>query len=149
MMDSQHPERQLPFANTNEFYAALGMFYAAWSRTDLVIDCAIWKAGTETPTEVHKRVAALKFKDKCKHFRGLLRVSTFENIDEIETLLTLIADHAKRNEFAHSFLASDGDSVAFIYRRSSKKAGYEVTQAKATREQFLQHVDTFLNMSRE
>jgi hypothetical protein len=32
-----------PFANTPAFYTALGLFYAAWSRTELAIDCAMWR----------------------------------------------------------------------------------------------------------
>jgi len=61
------------FANTDEFYRTLGGFFAAWSRTELVIDCAIWKAlGTETPEEAHKRSAGTKVSDKCKQLRTLI-----------------------------------------------------------------------------
>ncbi len=88
-------ERPTPYANTTAFYTALGYFYAAWSRTDLAIDCAIWKAlGTATPEEVHARVAAMKFGRKCEDFRSLLPASKFENIEEVEALLTRITDHS-------------------------------------------------------
>jgi hypothetical protein len=66
------PEKSKPFANTPEFYAAPGWFYAVWSRTELTIDCAVWKAfGTETAEHAHERSAGTKFGDKCKHFRSL------------------------------------------------------------------------------
>jgi hypothetical protein len=138
----------IPFANTTEFYTALGRFHAAWSRTDLAIDWAIWKIGTETPEEVHKRVAGMQFGPKCKYFRSLLPASKFENVQKVEELLTLITDHAKRNEFAHSFLASDENSVRFVYRKTRKNK-YEVTEAKATSEQFLNHVAEFLRIAQE
>jgi hypothetical protein len=32
------------FAHTAAFYAALGWFYTVWTRTELTIDCATWKA---------------------------------------------------------------------------------------------------------
>jgi hypothetical protein len=65
-MNVRERSGKLPFANTPEFYTALGYFFAAWSRTELAIDCAIWKArGTqETAEEAHARVAHMKFADK-------------------------------------------------------------------------------------
>jgi hypothetical protein len=48
----QMPEKPVPFAKTNEFYSALGFFYAIWSQIELTIDYATWKAlGAETPEE--------------------------------------------------------------------------------------------------
>jgi hypothetical protein len=65
--DAAMAERPIPFANTVEFYALLGCFYAAWSRAEIVVDCAIWKAlgsfgakscsGSEhSPWDEHRRV---------------------------------------------------------------------------------------------
>jgi hypothetical protein len=66
-------EKLRPFANTPEFYYALGRFFAAWSRAELAIDCAIWKArGTHTAEEAHARSARMKFSDRCKELRDLL-----------------------------------------------------------------------------
>jgi hypothetical protein len=136
----------IPFATSDEFYHRLGLFYAAWSRTDLVIDCAIWKALAVTPAQAHKRVAAMNFGRKCDAFRNLLPASTkFENIDEVKGLLTRITDHSMRNVFAHSFLASDeGSSVTFIHR---ERGQYRVKEHTFTRDQFLNHVDEFVQLS--
>jgi hypothetical protein len=138
---------KIPFANTTEFYAAFGRFHAAWSRTELVIDCAIWKAGTESANDVHKLVASMQFSEKCKHFRSLLPTSNkFENLQKIEELLDRIIIDAKRNELAHSFLASDEKCVTFILRRT-RKGKYEAKQATLTPEQFVEHVDQLCELS--
>jgi hypothetical protein len=56
----------LPFANTDKFYHQIGLFYFVWTRTDLVIDWALWKAlKTATPEQAHERVAGLPFGRKC------------------------------------------------------------------------------------
>jgi hypothetical protein len=100
--DDTNPKK--PFANTDEFYHKLGLFYFAWSRTDLVIDCAVWKASEPAPAEqVHEQIAPMNFARKCKHFRSLLPTSKFKDIEKVEKLLTRITDHSMRNVFAHSF----------------------------------------------
>jgi hypothetical protein len=136
-----------PFANTPEFYAALGCFYAAWSRTDLAIDCAVWKAtGTETEEQTHKRVAGMKFSDKCKHFRSLVDTGKFQYGDKVKDLLVQIEKHSMRNVFAHSFLASDEQSVMFIHRQS-RRGKYEALGYKFARDQFFDHVQNFVQLS--
>jgi hypothetical protein len=141
------PEKVKPFANTDEFYIALGGFYAAWRRTDLAIDCAIWKAlETATPEQVHERVASMTFGCKCEYFRSLLATSKFKKIETVKDLLTRITDHSMRNVFAHSFLASDEHSVAFIHRKS-KRGQYQVNAYQITRDQFLNHVSEFAQLS--
>jgi hypothetical protein len=42
-MTARERSGELPFANTPEFYTALGYFFAFWGRAELAIDCAIWK----------------------------------------------------------------------------------------------------------
>jgi hypothetical protein len=141
-------EKRKPYANTAEFYTALGYFYAAWSRTNLAIDCAIWKAlGTAaTPEQVHERVAAMPFGAKCEDFHSLLSNSKFENIEKLKELLARITDHSLRNVFAHSFLASDENSVAFLHRRS-RRGQYQVNWYLFAREQFEKHVSEFVQLS--
>jgi hypothetical protein len=141
------PERPVPFANTPEFYTALGCFYAAWSRTDLAIDCAVWKAlKAVTPEQVHERVAAMKFGRKCEYFRSLLPASKFENIEKVKCLLNRITDHSMRNVFAHSFLASDEKSVMFIHR-TSHRGQYQANGYEISRERFFKHVGEFVQLS--
>jgi hypothetical protein len=143
--DDTNPKK--PFANTDEFYHKLGLFYFAWSRTDPVIDCAVWKASEPAPAEqVHEQIAPMNFARKCKHFRSLLPTSKFKDIEKVEKLLTRITDHSMRNVFAHSFLASDIDSVTFI-NRWRQGGQYRVNWHPFTRDQFLNHVDDFIQLS--
>jgi hypothetical protein len=142
--DDTNPKK--PFANTDEFYHKLGLFYFAWSRTDLVIDCAVWKASEPAP-EVHEQIAPMNFARKCKHFRSLLPTSKFKDIEKVEKLLTRIPDHSMRNVFAHSFLASDIDSVTFIDRWQQGGGPYRVDWHPFTRDQFLNHVEDFIQLS--
>ena len=79
------PEKPMPFANTAAFYAALGCLYAAWSRAELAIDCAVWKAlGTETAEQAHQRSAGMRFSDKCKQFRTLLDGGNIPNGEKVK-----------------------------------------------------------------
>jgi DNA-binding transcriptional regulator GbsR (MarR family) len=103
-MADDRSKKKLPFANTDEFYTALGRFFAAWSRTELAIDCAMWKArGTETEEQAHERSARIRFSDKCKQFRKLLNRSKFERAEKVRDLLKQIEHNSGRNVFAHSF----------------------------------------------
>jgi hypothetical protein len=135
------------FASTDEFYRALGGFFAAWSRVELAIDCAIWKAlGTETPEEAHKRSAGTKFSHKCKQLQTLIDDGKVPR--EAKGLLDQIQNDSLRNVFAHSILASDEHMVLFIHRnieRPSKE--YRPIAYKLTRAEFLTHVAEFAQLS--
>ena len=146
------PDKPTPFANTSEFYIAFGRFYAAWSRTELAIDCAMWKAlGTETAEQAHDHAARTKFSDKCKQFRTLLDDDKFEHGEHVRDLLARIEHDLLRNVFAHSFLASDEHSVTFIHRRveGGKRGKYRADAYEGSRERFVDHVQKFVQLSLE
>jgi hypothetical protein len=132
---------KLPFANTPEFEMALGKFFAAWSRAELAIDYATWKySGTETPEQAHERCADATFSDKCKLLERLLKS------EHARELLNEIASYG-RNVFAHSFLATDEDSVTFIHRamdRTVKPKKYQVTAYEIPRSKFIEYVREFV-----
>ena len=139
---------KLPFANTIEFCYALGRFYTAWSRAELAIDCAIWKArGTETAEEAHARSARMKFSDRCKELQELLDADKAPNAQKMKELLQQIEQDSFRNVFAHSILASDEHKVIFIHRRVERPSRkYRADTYEATRENFLTHVDLFIQL---
>jgi hypothetical protein len=140
------PEKPMPFANTAAFYAALGCLYAAWSRAELAIDCAVWKAlGTETAEQAHERSAGMRFSDKCKQFRTLLDGGNIPNGEKVKELLTGIESYG-RNVFAHSFLASDEHAVTFIHRRM-ERGKYQATGYTIPRVNFFEHVQNFVQLS--
>jgi hypothetical protein len=144
------PEKPLPFANTTEFNTALGLFYTTWSATELAIDCAIWKAlGTETAEEAHERSARAMFSEKCEQLRTLIESAEIPHGEKVKELLTQIEHHSMRNVFAHSFLASDEHSVAFIHRKKGrgKHAKYEVKPYKVSRDDFFDHVQNFVQLA--
>jgi hypothetical protein len=137
----------VPSANTPEFYTALGFFYAVWSRTELAIDCAMWKAlGTESAEQAHQRSAGTKFSDKCKQFRTLLDAGKIPQGEKVKELLTRIEHHSMRNVFAHSFLASDEHSVTFIHRKAESGKKYQATD-KISGDDFIDHVRNFVQLS--
>jgi hypothetical protein len=146
VVDDTHPN--IPFANTDEFYHQTGLFYFAWTRTDLVIDWAFWKAlKTVTPEQAHERVAGLTFGRKCAEFRTfLLDSKEFEHIEKVKALLARITNDSMRNVFAHSFLASDEGSVTFIHRRKEDRQ-YRVDWHTFKRAEFLNHVREFIQLS--
>jgi hypothetical protein len=140
------PEKPLPFANTPTFYTALGWFYAAWSRTELAIDCATWKAlGTESAEQAHARSAGMRFSDKCKRLRTLLNEGKIPNSENAKDLLAQI-ESCGRNIFAHSFLSSDAHSVTFIHRKV-ERGKYLPTAYTIPRDGFIDHVQDFVQLS--
>jgi hypothetical protein len=128
------------FANTTEFYAMLGAFYAAWSRAELVVDCAIWKILGTTQRQAHILVGAMEFGRKAAVLRSLLPRSNYKNLEQIKGLLTRISK-SRRNEFSHSILASKPDLVRFIHRRAQGE--YCATPYVFSPAEFAQHVDDF------
>jgi hypothetical protein len=145
-------EKPIPFAKTNEFYAALGFFYAIWSQIELTIDYATWKAigEAETPEEAHARTAGAKFSDKCKELRSLLKGKNIPHSENMKEILTQIED-SMRNVFAHSFMATDEHSVTFVYRKKGrgKRGKYEVTAYEFSRQDFFSHVKNFQQLLSE
>jgi hypothetical protein len=140
------PERPAPFANTPTFYTALGLFYAAWSRAEVAIDCATWKAlGTESAEQAHERSAGMRFSDKCKQLRTLLNEGKTPSSEKVKDLLGQIENYG-RNVFAHSFLASDEHSVTFIHR-TMERGKYQATGYTIPRESFIDHVQNFVQLS--
>jgi hypothetical protein len=142
-------EKLMPFANTTAFYAALGCFYAAWSRAELAIECATWKAsGTGSAEQAHERSAGMKFGEKCKLLRTLLNDDKIPNSEKVKDLLAQIENYG-RNVFAHSFLVSDEHSVAFVHRAKGrgKHGKYKVTPYQISRNDFFDHVQNFVQLS--
>ena len=138
-------EIRRPFVNTPEFCSALGYFFVLWSRAELAIDCAIWKArGIDTAEEAHARSARMKFNDKCKDLRGLLDAGKLSDGEKVKELLAQIEKDSYRNIFAHSILVSDEDKVVFIHRRWDRShRKYRADPYEATRDNFLTHVGNF------
>jgi hypothetical protein len=95
-MSKRPPPR---FANTTDFYALLGAFYAAWSRAEIVIDCAIWKVLGTTQRQAHILVAGMEFGRKAAVLKSLLRGSNYKNVEQIKGCLTRIRK-SRRNIFA-------------------------------------------------
>ena len=101
-----------PYANTPEFYALLGRFYAAWSRVEIVLDCAIWKVLGTTPEQAHAVVAGMEFGRKAavpafsqpvqerrtaeRHF------DTHQQDVTAQRLLTFVPGHGQGLRYVHS-----------------------------------------------
>jgi hypothetical protein len=146
-------ERTLPrankpvsFAHAPELWAALGQFYVVWTRTELTIDCAMWKLrGTDTtPENAHKDSARMKFGAKCAQLQTLLGNSKLPNGGKAKELLNRIQHESLRNVFAHSFLVSDEHSVTFIHRELETGEG---TPHTLLRQEFFDHVQNFVDLS--
>jgi hypothetical protein len=144
VVDDTHAK--IPFANTDEFYHQTGLFYFVWTRTDLVIDWAFWKAlKTATPEQAHERVAGLSFGRKCAEFRTLLLDSKeFENIEKVRSA----SAHHQRLDAKRlcAFVSCLGRRVRDIH--SPKERGSSVSDWHTfTRAEFLNHVHEFIQLS--
>jgi hypothetical protein len=145
MTQDTETDRPVPFANTIDFYALLGFFYAAWSRAEIVVDCAIWKLLGTTPQQTHVLAASMGFRWKATVLRFLLPNSD-RDAEQIKGCLARISE-SLRNPFAHSFLASDKDSVAFIHRTAQGR--YKAKPYKFTAAKFAEHVNDFYKLVSE
>jgi hypothetical protein len=132
------------FANTHRFYGLFGWFHAVWTATELNIDWAIGKLKRIPPGQTHPLVAKLKFSNKVAMLRSLLRDSDYKNRAELEEFLSRIEKDALRNAFAHSFLASDAETVAFIHRRQGQ---YRADSYRFTADKFEAHVRGFVQLA--
>lgn len=137
-----------PFANTGDFYTALGRFYAVWSAVELDIDCAIGKLKQLPPEEAHRLVAAMKFSKKLDVLRFLLDNSKYENVAQLKEFLDRIENETLRNVFAHSFMASDSSSVSFYHRRS-RQGQYSCEPYRFEAENFFVHVQNFAQLAHD
>jgi hypothetical protein len=139
----------LPFANTAQFYAHLGWFYSAWSSVDLSVDLAICRCLKISPEQTHMLVAGLEFGRKTALLRSVLSTSgyTVAEVEKLKGYLTRISKESLRNVFAHSFLASDTESVHFIHRKS--QGAYSATGYKFMAEGFVQHVKDFVQLAHD
>jgi len=137
-----------PFANTKEFCAALGWFYAIWSSTELNIDCIIGKLKGTPPEQTHALLAGLKFSGKLKLLRSLLSESGLPNVAELNEFLERIENDTLRNTFAHSFLASDPDSVTFVHRKLDGNK-YSCIGYRFAAGGFFTHVQNFAELSHD
>jgi hypothetical protein len=118
------PEKRVPFANTPTFYTALGLFYAAWSRTELAIDCATWKAvGTESAEQAHERSAEMWFSDKCKQLRTLLDDGKNPKLREGES--STCTDRKLRAQCLRTFVLGVRRALGDLH--SSKGGAWEVS----------------------
>ena len=138
-------DKQRPFANTSNFYTALGWYHAVWSATELNIDYVIGKLKKLPPEATHALVAALKFSDKTKLLRSLLNEAAPANIAQLRDFLDRI-DNDFRNVFSHSFLASDAKTITFIHR-TSRRGKYSCTCYQFEAENFLTHVRWFVQLA--
>jgi hypothetical protein len=133
-------EKPLPFARSQNFYAMLGGFHAAWSRAEIVLECAIWKILGTTPEQAHILLAAMEFGRKAAILKSLLPGSNHSNQEKIKGCLTRITK-SRRNAFSHSILASGDSSVTFVHRTAQGE--YLATLHKFTPKSFATHVDDF------
>ena len=137
-----------PFANTPQFYAALGWFHAVWSGTELNIDYAIGRLKKMPPEQTHALVAGLRFSDKIKMLKQLLSKSDYGNVSELEQYLTRIESNSLRNTFSHSFLVSNSNTVAFVHRRSNR-GQYLCEGYRFAADNFFAHVQEFVQLSHD
>jgi hypothetical protein len=136
-----------PFANTPQFYAALGWFYATWTAVELNIDLAIHKALKIEPEQTHALVGPLEFGRKVSILRSLLSAGDRQNAEQLKGFLTRITKTSLRNVFAHSFLASDINSVTFVHR--SGQGQYSAQGYRFESKNFLDHVQNFVQLAHD
>ena len=135
-------------ADTIEFNMQLGFFYSAWAVTDATLDFALGKFLRLTHEETHLLTAGMEFGRKATLLRNLLRHQK-DSPQKSELLRTvkIIQNDSLRNVFAHSYLASDEDSVSFISR--SRGGDYSATEYEFTKDEFREHVHKFIDASHD
>lgn len=132
-------------ALTAEFNTAFGYFHSGWAVAEGAIDYAIGQFLGLTPEQTHLVTAGADHGRKAMLLRDLVARSDHANRAELLRTLKVIQNESLRNVFAHSYIASDENTVTFIER--TRGGPYRVKQHPFTREEFFDHVGKFVRAS--
>jgi hypothetical protein len=139
------PDKPEPLSETIMFNMHLGFFHGAWAVTEASIDYAIGKFLRLTYEEAHLLTAGMEYGRKAQLLRNIIYRGKHPKRTVLLQHLNTIQNESMRNVFAHSYLASDETSVAFILR--SRGGSYSATEYEFTEKEFINHVSKFLEAS--
>src|ERR1700687_6094444 len=141
-----YPKIDSPADAPPDFYNLFGQFHAVWLADDTLLDYAIHQLlGTEA-VENHIIVSGMMFGAKSRLLMALLKRSNHKNKNDLIDALKKI-QAAKRDKFAHSYLALDRESVLFIERTSY--GAYDIVEHPFTAQEFRQHVADFIRAAQK
>jgi hypothetical protein len=129
------------------FQRQLGLFYAAWTSTEFMLDYAIGLLLKTPPQQTHLLTSAMEYGRKIRLLVHGLKESDHRNKSTIISCLNYFSGESKRNVFAHSFLISSANAVVFVERGHSTP--YHVKAHSFTLDAFTTHVRTFIERSRQ
>lgn len=130
-----------------EFLKHLGLFHSVWGTFDLTVDFAIGRLLGLSNRATHLLVVGMEFGRKAQLLQALAKNSRHPGAKQIAAALSKIQKGAKRNIFAHSFIASGHESVTFVYRERDKPT--EAKEYEATGLEFQRHVYMFIKAAQE
>jgi hypothetical protein len=129
-----------------QFNLMLGMFYSAWTSTDMTIDYAIGRFLEISRKQTHVLTSGMMYGTKIRLLKELVKDSDHENKAEITYALNSLQNESKRNVFAHSYIVGDPNSITFVERTSG--GPYSVRTHKFTLIQWNSHVTHFVTISK-
>jgi len=132
---------------TIEFNMNFGMFHTAWASAEVMMDYAIGEFLRLTPEEIHLVTSGMEHGRKAMLLRNLIGRGKHPNRDELLRTLKIIQNESLRNVFAHSYILSDETTISFVER--SRGGRYQATEHEFSLQEFKDHVDAFLNASRD
>jgi hypothetical protein len=136
-----YPKIDPPSDVPPDFHNLFGQFHSIWLANDALLDYAICELLGAEAADTHIILSGMMFGAKSRLLIALLKRSNHRNKSDLLDALKKI-QAAKRDKFAHSYLALDKENVLFIER--ALYGDYAVIEHKFTAQEFRQHVADFI-----
>lgn len=126
----------IPIGHQQFYHALLGVFHSNWSAIDLYTDIATMQFLGITPEQTHLITSGMVWGRKARLLADLIGHSSDTRRSALMTALNKIRA-AKRDIFAHSYVASDAIHITFLERLTS--GPFKIKEHVFTLEEFGEH----------
>lgn len=141
-----YPKITPPAGAPSDFYDLFGQFHAVWLANDTLLDYAIHQLLRTEAVDTHTILSGMMFGAKSRLLMALLKRGSHKNKNDLIDALKKI-QAAKRDKFAHSYLALSKTDVLFIERKNH--GPYDVVEHPFSAQEFREHVADFIKAAQK
>lgn len=124
------------------FYRQLGIFHAMWQALDATVDYTVARAEQLNPLQTADRMKGMTHLQKLRLLRKVIKQSDRTDKRQMMKIISSLFA-SKRNEIAHSHLATSPNAIQFIYH--GDRIGTLACRLTFTGDDFAVHVEKFVS----
>jgi hypothetical protein len=124
-----------------DYLKAMGWFQTAWAGVEVNTDFAICSLLKIPHEQGHLITAGMTFGPKANLLVALPKNSDHPKKEAISSAFSKVTNQNYRNVFAHGYIATDKDTVTFIFRQ---KGAAKPKTHRFTMDEFVAHVVKFV-----